>query len=221
MSATPTHGALLACGIAVDDLLEQVADRLPAGDPEHQGSCVHCRAMLAELTSLWAPVHAAAAERVRAPAGLLDRVAERVHDLAANSWYAVLEGERGVTRIAAWVVAAVARLAAARVPGVAYTTSRAGNQPQPANRPSGRPGGRLAGRGAQAAGVGVAGRRTVIDLELVAELGPELPALADRVRAQVSRDIAAMTGLEVVEVNITIADLDVQGDEGGPGAGRG
>jgi len=177
--------------------------------------------MLAELTTLWTPVDAAAAERVSAPAGLLDRVLERVHDLAADSWYGVLEGERGVTRIAAWVVAALARLAAARVPGVAYITSRAGDRAEAPPRPIQRPTATLAGRGPQADSVGVAGRRTVIDLELVAEFGPELPALADRVRAQVTRDIATMTSLDVVEVNITVADLDIDVHiDGGPAGVR-
>jgi len=210
--ATPTEGALLACGTAVDDLLEQVADRRPAADPAHQAGCVHCRAALAELAELWAPVHHAATERVRMPAGLLDRVMSAVRDLAANSWYAVIDSGQGLTRIAAWVIAAVARLAAGRVPGVSYAASRAGGQPGGQATSGSR---LLAGwRSGPEHGVGVAGHRAVINLELVAELGPELPALADRVRAQVHRDVAAMTGLDVVEINITVADLDASGPVG-------
>ena len=208
MSATPVDGDQLPCGTFVDDLLEQVADRRPASDPAHQAGCVHCRAALAELAELWAPVHHAATERVRMPAGLLDRVMSAVRDLAANSWYAVIDSGQGLTRIAAWVIAAVARLAAGRVPGVSYATSRAGGQATSGSR-------LLAGwRSGPEHGVGVAGHRAVINLELVAELGPELPALADRVRAQVHRDVAAMTGLDVVEINITVADLDASGPVG-------
>lgn len=212
MSATPVDGDQLPCGTFVDDLLEQVADRRPASDPAHQAGCVHCRAALAELAAIWAPVHQAATERVSAPAGLLDRVMSAVRDLAANSWYAVIDSGQGLTRIAAWVIATVARLAAGRVAGVSYATSRTGGQPggQPTS------GSRLlAGRpSAPDGGVGVAGRRAVINLEIVAELGPELPALADRVRAQVHRDVAAMTGLDIVEINITVADLDDSGPVG-------
>lgn len=208
MSATPVDGDQLPCGTFVDDLLEQVADRRPASDPAHQAGCVHCRAALAELAELWAPVHHAATERVRMPAGLLDRVMSAVRDLAANSWYAVIDSGQGLTRIAAWVIAAVARLAAGRVPGVSYATSRAGGQATSGSR-------LLAGRrSGPEHGVGVAGHRAAINLELVAELGPELPALADRVRAQVHRDVAAMTGLDVVEINITVADLDDSGPVG-------
>ncbi len=208
MSATPVDGDQLPCGTFVDDLLEQVADRRPAADPAHQAGCVHCRAALAELAAIWAPVHQAATERVTVPAGLLDRVMSAVRDLAANSWYAVIDSGQGLTRIAAWVIAAVARLAAGRVPGVSYATSRAGGQATSGSR-------LLAGRRPGSdGGVGVAGQRAVINLELVAELGPELPALADRVRAQVHQDVAAMTGLDIVEINITVADLDDSGPVG-------
>jgi len=84
VSATPVDGDQLPCGTFVDDLLEQVADRRPASDPAHQAGCVHCRAALAELAELWAPVHHAATERVRMPAGLLDRVMSAVRDLAVG-----------------------------------------------------------------------------------------------------------------------------------------
>ena len=212
MSATPVDGDQLPCGTLVDDLLEQVADRRPAADPAHQAGCVHCRAALAELAAIWAPVHQAATEGVTVPAGLLDRVMSAVRDLVANSWYAVIDSGQGLTRIAAWVIATMARSAAGRVAGVSYATSRTGGQPggqttSGSRLPAGRP-------SAPDGGVGVAGRRVVINLELVAELGSELPTLADRVRAQVHRDVAAMTGLNVVEINITVADLDDSGPVG-------
>lgn len=46
----------LPCGVRVDDLLAQVADGASTGDAAHQQACAHCRAALAELADLWAPV---------------------------------------------------------------------------------------------------------------------------------------------------------------------
>jgi len=205
--ATPDPDAVLPCGVAIDDLLEQVSDHLPALNPEHQSSCAHCRAMLAELTALWAPVHSAAAERITAPAALVDRVMVRVRELATHTWYGLHDGEQGLTRIAAWVVAAVARVAADRVPGVCYAVLQAGERPLT----------QLAARVPQAVrgvhqhphSAGVAGRRTVISLELVADLRAPLPELANAVRRQVQHDVSTLTGLDVVEINILFTDLDV------------
>lgn len=203
MSNTPTDDERLPCGAAVDELLDQVADRRPPTDPEHQAGCVHCRAAVAELSAMWAPMRDLADERVRAPTGLLDAVMDRVRRLASDAWHAVLESERGVTRIAAWVVAAIARLAAARIPGVSYVFGHAGGS---------------AGGSDGASTVGVAGRRAVIDLELVASYGPALPELAQRVRALVAREVTAMTGLEVTEVNVAVADLDTEDEDRDPDA---
>ncbi len=89
MRAAPSDGDMLPCGTAVNDLIEQVADRLPPADPGRQGGCLHCRATLAELTAaLWAPVHSAggrASEGTGRPAGpVLERVpALRLLDAAA------------------------------------------------------------------------------------------------------------------------------------------
>ena len=39
----------------VDELLNQVADHAAPPDAEHQRSCRHCHATLAEITALWHP----------------------------------------------------------------------------------------------------------------------------------------------------------------------
>ncbi|MCW2583342.1 MAG: Asp23/Gls24 family envelope stress response protein, partial [Klenkia sp.] len=98
----------LACGCSLDDLLAQVADGADPADPDHQRACPHCRAALAELAGLWAPVRELAETAPATPAGLDAKVMERVGAMATHAWHAVLPETDGVTRVAAWVVAVVA-----------------------------------------------------------------------------------------------------------------
>lgn len=199
----------LPCGVRLDDLLRQVAESSPTADPGHQQTCPHCRAALAELTELWAPVHRMAGEDVRAPASLLGTVMERVGVIATHSWHAVLTGTAGATRIAAWVVTVIARRAAAGVAGVAgvrgHLTPSAGT-PGAGTADVSRDGTTSSQRAA-AAGVGVAGGRVVVRLDVTAVAGFPLPALAQEIRARVRRDVSAMTGLAVEAVDVLVSDL--------------
>jgi uncharacterized alkaline shock family protein YloU len=105
--------------------------------------------------------------------------------------------ERGSTRIADNVVAKIAGYAAREIPGV---QSMGGN--------------------ATAAGVAVevGERRTTIDLDLVTYYGQSIVEITEAVRANVIERIEGMTGLEVSEVNITVGDLFVEGDDAEPAA---
>lgn len=200
----------LPCGEDLDRLLEQVADQLPAVRPEHQAVCPHCRAALAELTVTFAPLRELAAEPVRAPGWLGEAVMARVRALARDPWHGTLPGSGGVTRIAAWVVAAIARRAAQHVPGVeaVFGRTRVATVATPApGLPGDRPGGPGASRRSRADGVGVAGRSVVVDLDVVATYGQPLDELASRVRRSVVRIVQALTGLDVVEVNVTVVDV--------------
>lgn len=67
----------LACGAAVGDLVDQVADDAPA-DRNHQSGCPHCQAALAELRSLWEATRVVAAEQVDAPEHLDTAIMRRV-----------------------------------------------------------------------------------------------------------------------------------------------
>ena len=198
----PGGGERLPCGHSVADLLDQIAEDQPARDPDHQRTCAHCRAALAELSDLWAPVHALAAERVRAPDDLLHAVMAGVRELSRNPWYAVLPDPLGDTRIAARVVGAVARLAAETVPQVSHALGR------------GRTGtaARLAGVAAGPAAaadsaVGVAGAHVVVDLDIAVEAGAHIPRVAEQVRRQIAEHLHALTGLTTTEVNITVVDV--------------
>jgi uncharacterized alkaline shock family protein YloU len=198
------------CGAWLDDLLEQVADDTPPADLAHQETCPHCRAALAELADLWIPVRRLAAVNITAPSSLTSTIMERVHTIAAHGWHAVLTGQSGVTRIAAWVVAVIARRAAAGVPGVGTVHGQvippaAALGPVHAEYPPDRP---SRTQRAAAAGLGVAGRRVVIRIAVTAAPGRPLLALAEQIRRRVRAEVSTLTGLAVAAVDVEITDLD-------------
>jgi uncharacterized alkaline shock family protein YloU len=199
----------LPCGVPVDELLAQVADRTPPRDPAHQQDCPHCRAALAHLEDLWAPVHDLAAEDVRAPAGLLQAVMAQVRDLARSGWSAVLLDSQGRTRIAARVVGAVARLAAESVPSV--TLALGGGRAAAGAAATDE----LRGAGADdAASVGMAGDRVVIDVQIAVDYGADMVVVAEEVRDRISRHLAVQTGLTTAGVNVTVVDVRFPGAAG-------
>ena len=198
------------CGALLDDLLEQMADSTPPADPAHQETCQHCRAALAELADLWAPVHRLGAVDVPAPPTLTSTIMERVGAIAAHGWHAVLTGQSGVTCIAAWVVAVIARRAAAGVPGVGTVCGQV-TPPAAALGPVGaeyRPDSLSRFQRDAAAGIGVAGRRVVVRIAVTAAAGIPLPALAEQIRRRVSAEVSTMTGLSVAAVDVEVTDLD-------------
>jgi uncharacterized alkaline shock family protein YloU len=212
LSGHPRHSLpdRVPCGAWLDDLLEQVADGTPRADPAHQEACRHCREALAELAELWIPVRRLAAVNVTAPSSLTSAVMERVHAMAAHGWHAVLTGQSGVTRVAAWVVAVIARRAAARVPGVGTVLGQVTppatalgqvHAEYPQDQPS-------RAQRAAAAGIGVAGRPVVVCIAVTAAVGTPLPALAEQIRRRVDVEVRTMTGLSVSGVDVEVTDLD-------------
>lgn len=191
----------LTCGALVDDLLAQVTDDDAPRAPAHQAGCPTCQATLAELSALWAPVRAIASEQVLAPAGLLSSVMARIRELSRNTWHAVIHSDQGQTRIAARVIAAIARLAAEDVPHV--TLALGGGRTA-----QGHTAQEVAGPDVEAAtDVGVAGTHVVIDVQVAVEWGAHIPQLADQIRDQITRHIAAHTSLRTDQVNIAIVDV--------------
>ena len=57
----------LPCGADLDALVAQAADGAAPRDPDHQATCPHCQAALAELRALWSLAGQLARERVEAP----------------------------------------------------------------------------------------------------------------------------------------------------------
>lgn len=189
----------LPCGADVDALLEQVAES-PAGPlTPHEAGCVHCQAALAEFVQLWRPVAAAAAERVQAPAALVERVVARVRALVGSAGWAVLETPGGHTRVAVDVVLSVARLAVDGVPGVrgalASLVPVVPAEAVPAEV------------AAEDVTVGVSGSTVAVRLTVAAAHGIDLPALGRRVADRVRGDVEELVGLSVAAVTVHVDDV--------------
>lgn len=115
----------------------------------------------------------------------------------------------GTTTIANVVVSKIAGLAAREVDGV-YDLG--GN----ASRAVGALRERIPGATtnyAQGVSVEVGEKQAAVDLDIVAEFGVSISDLAAGIRRNVISATERMTGLEVVEVNITVHDVHVAGDD--------
>ncbi|MGH2960770.1 MAG: Asp23/Gls24 family envelope stress response protein [Solirubrobacterales bacterium] len=119
-----------------------------------------------------------------------------------------LEAEQGQTAIADGVVAKVAGIAAREVPGVydmgAVPARAMGTVIQRAG---------ISDQWTQGVSVEVGERQAAADLTVVIDYGESVPRVAEEVRANVIRRVEGITGLEVTEVNISVDDIYVPGDE--------
>ncbi|MFI6543086.1 Asp23/Gls24 family envelope stress response protein [Streptomyces prunicolor] len=117
--------------------------------------------------------------------------------------------DRGRTSIADVVVVKVAGIAAREIPGV-HDMGGGLSRSIGAVRdrvPGGRPN---VGRGVK---VEVGERQTAIDLDLVVEYGVSVMDVAQDVRENVIAAVERITGLEVVEVNVTVNDVHLPDDD--------
>ncbi|MBK3585784.1 Asp23/Gls24 family envelope stress response protein [Streptomyces sp. MBT57] len=116
---------------------------------------------------------------------------------------------RGRTSIADTVVVKIAGMAARESPGVhdmgggLSRTLGAVRDRVPGGRPN-------VGRGVK---VEVGERQTAIDLDLVVEYGVAITDVAHDVRENVIAAVERTTGLEVVEVNVTVNDVHLPEDD--------
>ena len=121
----------------------------------------------------------------------------------------VLATEHGRTLIANSVVAKIVALATREIGGVyemgAGATRMIGTMRERV------PGGRASV--AQGVRVEVGEMQAAADIDLVVEYGVVIPDLAEAVRRNVINAVERMCGLEVTEVNISIDDINVPGDE--------
>jgi uncharacterized alkaline shock family protein YloU len=119
--------------------------------------------------------------------------------------------DRGRTSIADVVVVKVAGIAAREIPGV-YDMGGGLSRTIGAVRdrvPGGRPN---VGRGVK---VEVGERQTAVDLDLVVEYGVPITEVAREVRENVISAVERVTGLDVVEVNVTVNDVHLPDDDSG------
>lgn len=121
---------------------------------------------------------------------------------------ASLQTERGTTHIADSVVGKIASLAAREVSGVVDLGGSAASA-------IGGVVGRIRGEEHSTAGVGVevGERQAAIDMSMKCEYPMPIHEVADAVRENVIDRVESMTGLEVIEVNISVLDLAFPGAE--------
>ncbi|MGP4022213.1 Asp23/Gls24 family envelope stress response protein [Actinomadura sp. 3N407] len=115
----------------------------------------------------------------------------------------------GSTRIADAVVAKIATMAAKQVGGV--HAMGAGMSRTLGSVRERMPG--MTTDSTQGVAVQVGERQAAVDIDLVVEYGLSIPDLAGAVRTNVVNEVEHMCGLEVVEVNITVDDVHVSGDD--------
>jgi uncharacterized alkaline shock family protein YloU len=192
----------LACGANVDELFEQVADGDAENLTSHQQHCPHCQAAIREFTSLWAPVRELAATPVPAPAELTTAVMNRVRRLVKDVWYTLDVTDLGAIRIAARIVATLARDTARLVPGVRVALGRS-TQAKLAELVEKA----TLGHRHPHSAVGVLGRTAVVDLALAVQYGPPIHDIAHEVQQRVIAALRAGVGLQDVTVNIHVDDV--------------
>ena len=199
LSGTTRH---LACGADIDELLEQAADGHAGQFTDHQRRCLHCQAALQEFSRVWAPVRSLAAEHVAVPATLKAAVASQIRKLIADVWYTIHLSDTGAIRIAARVVATIAREAARNVPGVRVAFGRSIHHTTagPAEKATLR-------HHHPHAAAGVLGRTAVVDLAIAAHYGSQLDAIAHEVQQRAIAELRAKAGLQDVTVNVTVDDV--------------
>ncbi|MET9496928.1 Asp23/Gls24 family envelope stress response protein [Streptomyces sp. NPDC006552] len=110
---------------------------------------------------------------------------------------------RGRTTVADGVVEKIAGIAAREVPGI-HALGGGFSRKMGAMRDRVPGGGSPVGRGVK---VEVGEKQTAIDLDAVVEYGVSIIEVAADVRQNVIAAVERMTGLEVVEVNISVNDV--------------
>ncbi len=118
-------------------------------------------------------------------------------------------GSDGRTAIADVVVSKIAGIATREIPGVHALGGGAA-------RAVGMLRDRIPGSKtnlSQGVSVEVGETQAAVDIELVAEYGVSIAELAAAIRANVISAVERMTGLEVTEVNISVTDVHLDGDD--------
>ena len=120
-----------------------------------------------------------------------------------------LASSQGKTTIADTVVSKIAGIAAREVSGV-YALGGGASRVVGALRE------RIPGANtnhSQGVSVEVGEKQAAVDLDIVAEYGVSIADLAAGLRRNVIAAIERMTGLEVTEVNVTVHDVHLAGDD--------
>ena len=192
--AEPGHlldGGRLTCGAETDELLEQVADGHASQLTSHQRDCVHCRAALGELGTLWNPVRDLAAAPVQVPPGLTAAIISHIRRAVRGAGYTLQINEAGVIRIAVRVIAVLARASASRVAGVRLALGRPGGSAvtTPARPARNRP-------DPIRTTAGALGRTAVVDLAVAVSYDRPVRHVARDIQRQVAIALRGDLGLQ-------------------------
>jgi uncharacterized alkaline shock family protein YloU len=142
-----------------------------------------------------------------------DRSSSRSLERSGSGGGAALTSEHGTTSISSSVVAKIAALSTQEIPGVqamGKSVSRAFGAIR-SKVPGASP------ATAQGVSVEVGERQAAIDIDIVCYYGQSIVETAEAIRQNVIERVEGMTGLEVVEVNVSVDDLytESDGDEHG------
>jgi uncharacterized alkaline shock family protein YloU len=169
---------------------------------------VHCQAAIAEFAALWAPVTETAASPVPAPPGLTAAVMSQIRVLVRDVWYTLQTTNLGVIRIAARIVAALARDTACLVPGVRVALGRSTDSKTAALTEQAT----FAHHHPRAA-VGVLGRTAVVDLAVAVTYADPVHEVARDIQQRVIAALRDQIGLQTVVVNVTVDDIFTDDDQ--------
>ena len=192
----------LACGADMDLLLERVADGRGKDQDAHQQQCVHCQAALSEFTALWGPVAELAAAPVLPPPGLVAAVMSQMRALVRDVWYTLEITESGAIRIAARIVAALARDCAWMIPRVRVALGRSNAGPIAVLAEKATFGHRY-----PHAAVGVLGGTAIVDLTVAVTYNDPVHEVARDIHRQVTATLRDQVGRRSVTVNVTVDDI--------------
>ncbi|MEZ0447699.1 Asp23/Gls24 family envelope stress response protein [Cellulomonas sp. ICMP 17802] len=134
---------------------------------------------------------------------------------ATRARQSALVTPEGSTTIADTVVSKIAGIAASEVTGV-HSLGGGGAARAIGNLRERIPGART--NHSQGVSVEVGETEAAVDLDLVAEYGVSIADLADGIRRNVISAVERMTGLHVVEVNVTVNDVHLPQDDAQPAA---
>ncbi|ANY09653.1 Asp23/Gls24 family envelope stress response protein [Pseudonocardia sp. HH130630-07] len=122
------------------------------------------------------------------------------------------DGTQGKTTIAASVVQKIAGIAAREVAGV-FSMGSGASRAFGALRERIPGGGTTGASNVAGVRVEVGEKQAAVDLDIVVEYGVSIAELAKAVRRNVIGAVERMTGLEVIEVNISVNDIHLASEE--------
>jgi uncharacterized alkaline shock family protein YloU len=128
--------------------------------------------------------------------------------LVRDVWYTLQATNLGFIRIAARIVAALARDTARLVPGVRVAFGRSTH-----SKPAALTGQATVGRHHPRAAVGVLGRTAVVDLAVAVTYGDPVHEVARDIQHRVIATLRDQIGLQTVVVNVTVDDIFTDDDQ--------